>query len=52
MTAGNEEHLGNVFMQDDEEMKHRMDAVKNMTKIRALTEGDVHYCELEHGTIC
>ena len=32
-------------------MKHRMDSLKNKTQIRALRKEDVHYCELEHGTI-
>ena len=48
VTAGIGEHLNGVF---GEEMKHRMDALKNKTKIRALTEEDVHYCEQDHGTI-
>ena len=40
------EHLNGVFMQVGEEMKHMMDALKNKTRIRALIEEDVHYCEL------
>ena len=32
-------------------LNHRMDALKNKTRTRALTEEDVNYCELEHGTI-
>ena len=53
MTAGIEEHLDDVFMQFDKEMKHRMDALEKKRKIRIgpLTEEYVHYCEPEHGTI-
>ena len=51
VTTGNEEHLGDVFKQVDEEMKHRMDVLKNKTKTRALTKEDVHYCELEYEAI-
>ena len=38
-------------MQVGEELNHRMDALKNKTIIRVLTEEDVHYCEPKHGTI-
>ena len=53
MTAGIEEHLDDVFMQVDKEMKHRMDALEKKRKIRIgpLTDEYVHYCELEHGII-
>ena len=45
VTAGIGEHLNGVFMQVGEEMKHRIDALKNKAKIRPLTEEDVPYCE-------
>ena len=45
------EHLNGVFMQVGEKMNHRMDFLKNNTKIRSLTKEDVHYCEPKHGTI-
>ena len=53
MNVGIEEHLNDVFMQVDKEMKHRMDALekKRKTTIGPLTEEYVHYCELEHGII-
>ena len=53
MTAGIEEHLDDVFMQVDKEMKHRMAALEKKSKIRIgpLTEEYVHYCEPEHGII-
>ena len=50
MTVGIEEHLDDVFMQVDKEMKHRMDALEKKRKIRIgpLTEVYVHYCEPKH----
>ena len=53
MTAGIEEHLDDVFMQVDKEMKHRMDTLekKRNTIIRKFTKEYVHYCEPEHGII-
>ena len=46
MIAGIEEHLDDMFMQVDKEMKHRMDALEKKNKIRIgpLTEEYVHYC--------
>ena len=53
MTVGIEEHLDDVFMQVDKEMKNRMEALekKRQIKIGPLTEEYVHYCEPEHGII-
>ena len=53
MIEGIEEHLDDVFMQVDKEMKHRMDALEKKSKIEigTLTEEYVHYCEPEHGII-
>ena len=50
MTASIEEHLYDVFMQDDKEMKHRMDSLgnKGKRKIRPLIKEYVHCCEAEH----
>ena len=47
MTAGIEEHLDDVFMQVDKEMKQRVDALEKKRNIRIwpLTEEYVHYCE-------
>ena len=53
MTIGIEEHLDDVFMQVDKEMKNRMDALEKKIKIRIgpVTEEYVHYCEPEDGII-
>ena len=53
MTVGIEENLDEVFMQDDKEMKNRMDASgkKGKRKIRPLTEEYVHCCLAEHKII-
>ena len=49
--TGFREQLNGVLIQVGEDMKHRMDALKNKTKIKELTEEDVNYCEPEHTTI-
>ena len=53
MTASIEEHLDDVFMHADKEMKHRMDALgkKGKRKIIPLTKEYVHCCEAKHKII-
>ena len=53
MTAGIEEHLDDVFMQVDKEMKHKMDVLGKKGKIRIgpLIEEYVHCFEVKHKII-